>query len=86
MKVEGHIKGGGLTKVIKKASLWKCEQDCMARIDCNAFQHSRTQNKCTLLSEKIPNMKSENNVHDYGDYIWCSKKGNIQNLLINFDI
>ena len=65
---EGYIPGLGLNGTYE-ASLDECSNDCIAINECSAFEHSDTQQNCTLLSQLTPTQSK------YQDFEFCSLLG-----------
>ena len=68
--MEGDVPGNGLRGKYR-ATLNQCANDCEARKDCQAFEHSKIRNSCKLLSEKTPTRSK------CGDYHFCSSMNNV---------
>jgi hypothetical protein len=65
---DGAVSGTGLGARYP-ASLQRCGEDCQHRNDCIAFEYSKQENKCKLVSKGTPTPPT------YRDYQFCSKTG-----------
>ena len=70
MAKDGTVSGTGLEERYT-ASLQKCAENCQHRNECKAFEHSKRENKCRLLSKGTPTLPT------YKDYQFCSKSGDL---------
>ena len=65
---DGALSGSGL-EARYTASLQTCAKDCQHRNECKAFEHSKSENKCRLVTKVTPTPPT------YRDYQFCSKSG-----------
>ena len=63
---DGAVSGTGLGARYP-ASLHKCAEDCQHRNECKAFEHSKRENRCRLLTKSTPTPPT------YKDYQVCIK-------------
>ena len=67
--ISGDIIGATLQGNIM-ATLQECAEKCNNNTECNSFEHSTTNDVCNLNKEAFPNGPK------YGNFVFCSKKGN----------